>query len=76
MKLEAVDEELHENLGTYVMRCAIWYQSLFGVCMVVRMHTNAFFYLNVVFIRLHELDGILTGLSNVKRLNAIQTGKH
>ena len=25
----------------YVMHCAIWDQSLFGVCMVVRTHTNA-----------------------------------
>ena len=25
----------------YVMRCAIWYQSLFGVCMIVRAHVNA-----------------------------------
>ena len=23
-----------------VVRCAIWYQSLFGVCMVVRTHAN------------------------------------
>ena len=25
-----------------VMRCAIWYQSLFGICMIVQMHTNAY----------------------------------
>ena len=24
-----------------VMRCAIWYQALFGVCMVVRTHADA-----------------------------------
>ena len=39
----------------YVMLCAIWYQSLFGVCMVVRAHANAFFYLYVVSVSLHEL---------------------
>ena len=33
-------------------------QSLFGICMVVRTHanTNAFFYIPVVFIRLHEVS--------------------
>ena len=34
---------------------AIWYQSLIGICMVVWMHANAFFYFHVVFIRWHEL---------------------
>ena len=32
----------------YVMRCAIWYQSLFGACMIVQTRTNACY-------RLHEL---------------------
>ena len=43
---------------TYVMCCAIWYQSLFGICMIVSTHSNAwkcFFYLPVVTIHLHEL---------------------
>ena len=34
----------HENTRKnfkYVMRCAIWYRSLFGVYMVVRTHENA-----------------------------------
>ena len=42
----------------------IWYQSLFGICIVVErmlMHTNALFYLSVVFIRLHELTWHLNG---------------
>ena len=26
---------------TYVLRCAIWYQSLFGVCIEVRVYANA-----------------------------------
>ena len=39
------------------MRCAIWYHSLFGACMIERMgmHANAFFYLPDVSIRLYDL---------------------
>ena len=51
----------------YAIRCAIWYQSLFGVCMVVQTHANAFFYLHVVSIRLHQLAWHSNG--SVKRIN-------
>ena len=46
-----------EQMDTYVMRCVIWYQSLFGIFMIVRTHTNAcqrFFYLSLVSISLCE----------------------
>ena len=30
-----------DNNKIYVMCCEIWYQSVFGVCMVVQTHANA-----------------------------------
>ena len=37
------------------MGFAPWYQSLFGVCMIVLTHANTFFYLHVISICLHKL---------------------
>lgn len=36
----------------FVMRCVIWYQSLFGVCIIVWTHTNAscFFFTFLLFL--------------------------
>ena len=35
--------------------CDALHDLVFGVCVVVQMHPNAFLYLRVVSIRLHEL---------------------
>ena len=55
---------------TYVMRCAIWYQSLFGVCMIVRTHANGILTLFSTFMSFLSVcmsyHGVLTGLSNFK----------
>ena len=48
------------------MRCVISHQSLFGVCMVVRMHA----FLSICMSQ-HDIR-----ISNAKHLNVIQTGKH
>ena len=48
------------------MCCVISHQSLFGVCMVVRMHA----FLSICMSQ-HDIR-----ISNAKHLNVIQTGKH
>lgn len=52
----------------YVMSCVIWYQSLFGVFIIVGTHTDAcqyFFFTFLLFLSMSQ-HGILMGLSNVK----------
>ena len=39
--VKIANQQEPEILYVYVMRCAILDQSLFGVCMVVRVHANA-----------------------------------
>ena len=54
---------MSKTTTTYVMRCAIWYQSLFGVWMIIRTHAfSTFMPFLPVCISQH---GVLTGLSNV-----------
>ena len=57
------------------MRCAIWCQSLFGICMVCLNACECMLTLFYTFMSFLSVCMIFqTGLSNVKRLNAIQTG--
>ena len=59
---------------TYVKHCVIWYQSLFGVCMIDQMHANTFFYLLFLSVFMSQYV-VQMGLSNLKRQNANQTGQ-
>ena len=57
-----------EVIQIYVMRCVIWYQSTFGICMIVQMYANAFFYLSVISICLYELAWHSNGSIKSQRL--------
>ena len=61
----------------YVMRCAIWYQSLFGVCLADQMQANlcAFFYLHVVSIRFDELACHSNGSIKCQTIECQSNGK-
>ena len=61
------------------MRCAILYQSLFGVCMSfqrMQMHANAFFYFHSVFIRLHKLAWHSNGSIKCEMFECHSKSKH